>query len=878
MLRGQLIMRMPSSFRHAPHRGNRLSGFAAFLFIFIAGSMPAVTFVVTNASDSGLGTLRQAITDANGNFGPDNIHFQIPGTAPFTINLSSVLPPLNETVVLDATTQSGYVNHPVIELNGTGAGSGSVGLRIAGGNCTVRGLAINRFNGDGIRLDSSGNLIVGNYIGTDVNGTLARGNTQYGIFVFGTGGNTIGGTNAADRNVISGGNETGIYLLNPTAAGNVILGNYIGLNAAGTAALGNINNGITLFNAPTNTVGGAGPGARNVIAANGGSGINFNGGTARGNVIQGNYIGVNATGTAALANAGDGLTLNSAPANQIGGTNTGEGNLISGNAKAGIYLNGAGTAANRIEGNLIGTAATGLTAIGNSFAGVTLVAAVSNQIGGTVVAARNLISGNRQDGIFASSGALGNRLEGNFIGVNLNGTAALSNALTGVTLDNSSFNLISGNPAATRAVIAANGDIGVWIKGSTAKSNTVAGVFIGTAANGNSALGNVRDGVRITDGAFNQVGGLTVDTRNVLSGNGFVAGVGAGILIEGTAATGNSIQGNHIGTDLNGAVALANRTEGVYLDRARGNSIGGDVVGAGNLISGNTTRGLRITNAWSNLILGNKFGIASNGVSSLANGQFNIEFEENSISNVIGSLAPGAGNVIAFSGTGGGARSGIRMRDFCTNNAILGNSFFSNADLAIDLGGLGVNGNDNCDGDTGANQLQNFPLLSQAFGGVHTAIRGSLNSIANKTYRLQFFASPSCDPLGNGEGQVYLGDKLLAAGAGCSNAFVALLPVAVTPGWVVTATATDPANNTSEFSGCFTVTSLPKLSLTTVGATQVSLAWTNLAPGFVLKECTNLVPPLVWTTVTNVPVNSGGQFLVTLARQGGQRFYRLNFE
>lgn len=865
--------------RLAPRWGRRHRLAIVFLILSLTvGSLSAATFVVTNASDSGLGTLRQAITDANASTGPHNINFNIPGPTPFTINLLSALPPMNEPVILDATTQPGYVNQPVIELNGSSAGSGTVGLRVVGGNSTIRGLAINRFNADGIRLDSSGNLVAGNRIGTDVTGSLARGNTQYGVFVFGTGANTIGGTNAADRNVISGGNETGIYLLNSTATGNTILGNYIGINAAGTAALANGNNGIALFNAPTNTIGGLAAGARNVIAGNGGSGINLNGSSSRGNVIQGNYIGVNAAGTAALANAGDGISVNGAPGNRIGGSNAGEGNLISGNAKAGIYLNTSGAAANRVEGNLIGTAAGGLTALGNGFAGITLSAAVSNSIGGSVAGARNIISGNRQDGLFASAGSVGNSILGNLIGVNINGTAALSNSFTGVTLDSSSFNLVGGDPAGARSVISANGDIGVWIKGSSAKSNTVAGVFVGTSINGNSALGNVKDGVRITDGAYNLIGGAATSSMNLLSGNGFVAAVGAGVLIEGTVATGNTVRGNRIGTDLNGTSALANRTEGIYLDRARGNFIGGDLAGEGNLISGNTTRGLRATNAWANLILGNSFGTASNGVSSLANGQFNIELEENSISNSIGGLTLTAGNRIAFSGTSGGARSGIRMRDFCTNNAILGNSFFSNADLAIDIGNFGVNANDNCDTDSGANQLQNFPVLSQAYSSSSTAIRGYLNSAPSKTYRLQFFASPQCDSLGNGEGQLYLGEKLIVAGGSCSNAFAAVLPTPVTPGYVVTATATDPANNTSEFSACFTVSAPPKLDLALAGSGQITLAWTNIAPGFVLKETTNLSPPVVWSTVTNVPVNSGGQFAVTLGRQNGQRYFRLNFE
>lgn len=838
--------------------------------------LAAATFTVTNANDSGLGSLRQAITDANSAGGSNTIAFQITGSPPFTINVLSALPAINGPLWLDATTQSGYVNKPVIELNGASAGSSVVGLR-AGANTTIRGLAINRFDADGIRLDGNGCVIQANHLGTDVNGTVARGNTQYGLFVFNTSNHLIGGTDPADRNVISGGNETGIYVLNGSS--NVIQGNYLGLNAAGTATLGNVNNGITVFNSPGNTIGGSATAARNVIAGNGGSGINLNGSSANNNTIQGNYIGLNATGTAALANAGDGITFNGAPNNQVGGTDSGAGNVISGNSKAGIYLNTSGSAGNRVEGNRIGTDAAGLAAIGNQFAGLTLNAAVSNQIGGLVAAARNLIAGNRQDGIYVTGGT-GNRIQGNFIGVNKNGTAALSNAWTGVTLENTTFNTVSGEPDSTRAVVSANGSIGIWLKGVSARSNAVTGVFVGTGVGGTNMIGNVSDGVRLTDSGANRIGGATAGERNLLSGNGYVAGVGAGLLLEGVSATNNLIKGNFLGTAWPGTAPLANRSEGIYMDRARANTIGGDEAGAGNLISGNTTRGLRMTNAWANVIQGNYFGTTTNGATSLPNGQFNIELEENSISNTIGGLTVGAGNRIGFSGV---LVAGIRVRALCTNNAILGNAIFSSGGIGIDLGDSalnqnGVTPNDNCDSDAGANQLQNFPMLTQAFSGANTAIHGTLNSLANRTYRVQFFSSPTCDGSGNGEGQTYLGDQLVTTGPNCTNGFVALLPVSVTPGHVVTATATDPANNTSEFSACLTVAATPTLNLTPLPGGLLRLAWTNTATSFVLKEATNLTPPVAWMTVTNVPANSGGQFSVMLGRQFAERYYRLNFE
>src|SRR6266516_3785824 len=346
--------------------------------VFFSNTVRGATFTVTTTNDSGEGSLRQAILDANAASGTDTIEFQIPGSPPFTIMPTLPLPALTGPVIINATTQPGYVDHPIVVLDGALTAAGVVGLVVGGGGSTIRGLAINGFTADGIRLDSSGNSIQGNYIGTDSTGSIARGNGQYGVFVFGTSANSnlIGGTNAADRNVISGGNETGIYILN--GAANVVQGNYIGVNAAGLLDLGNRNNGVTIFNGSGNTIGGVTPGARNVIAGNDGSGVNLNGAGATGNLIQGNYIGVAANALQAVSNGTDGITLNDAPGNLIGGTNSGARNLISGNGQVGIFLNGAGSTANRIEGNYIGTDAAGSGALGNTLAGITMAGARSN--------------------------------------------------------------------------------------------------------------------------------------------------------------------------------------------------------------------------------------------------------------------------------------------------------------------------------------------------------------------------------------------------------------------------------------------------------------------------------------------------------------------
>ena len=183
-----------------------------------------------------------------------------------------------------------------------------------------------------------------------------------------------------------------------------------------------------------------------------------------------------------------------------------------------------------------------------------------------------------------------------------------------------------------------------------------------------------------------------------------------------------------------------------------------------------------------------------------------------------------------------------------------------------------------CGAGTGANMAQNYPVLAQAVSGNGTGIRGTLNSRPNQSFLLQFFANPACDNSGYGEGQIYLGQQTVVTSNNCNVSFVVASAANVPVGYVVTATATDLANNTSEFSACVPVGPVPGLTVSTAPASQIQLAWTNTASGFVLKQTDNLSPPIQWTTVTNIPANIGGQFVLTLPTTAPRRFYALRFE
>lgn len=190
---------------------------------FLAGQ--GDPFTVTNTNDSGPGSLRQAMLNAEATAGHNVIRFDIPGSGPHTISSLSALPFINDPVTIDGTSQPGFSGKPIIELNGSMAGDGTNGLHITAGNCTVQGLVINRFSWSGILLAiNGGNVIKGNYIGTNVTGTAALGNGDIGINVEASSNNTIGGTKPAERNVVSG-NQTGIRILGQGATGNKVLGN-----------------------------------------------------------------------------------------------------------------------------------------------------------------------------------------------------------------------------------------------------------------------------------------------------------------------------------------------------------------------------------------------------------------------------------------------------------------------------------------------------------------------------------------------------------------------------------------------------------------------------------------------------------------------------
>src|SRR5450755_4243649 len=247
----------------------------AILWSAVATIAWADTFTVSTTDDTGTGSLRQAITDANSHPGLDTINFNIPGTGVHTISLASDLPTVTDAVLIDGYSQPGSSANTsangdnavlLVELHGEGPGANvAIGLHLTNGATTVRGLVINNCASIGIAIAVGGCTITGNFLGTDATGTIALSNSAGVVVESNEGTTTIGGLAPDARNVISGNGSTGVT--NFASGNTVIQGNFIGTTATGTLALRN-GLGIFLNGSAGDVIGGTATGAGNVISGN----------------------------------------------------------------------------------------------------------------------------------------------------------------------------------------------------------------------------------------------------------------------------------------------------------------------------------------------------------------------------------------------------------------------------------------------------------------------------------------------------------------------------------------------------------------------------------------------------------------------------------
>jgi hypothetical protein len=337
--------------------------------------------------------------------------------------------------------------------------------------------------------------------------------------------------------------------------------------------------------------------------------------------------------------------------------------------------------------------------------------------------------------------------------------------------------------------------------GGTASGFVIQGNYIGTDTTGRRASPNsTYDGIVVAGNATVTIGGTGQGDGNVISGN-----AGRGIDFGAGSVGGSTVQGNFIGTDASGTSAVPNQGDGIFVNGNSGTVIGGADPGAGNVISANKGDGIGIggTTVGSFVIQGNWIGTKPDGSSALGNAGFGVAFQNKPGGDLLGGTAPGAANTIAFNG-----RAGVQV-GVGTGHQISENSIFNNAGMGIDLticsnGSCpGPDPNDPGDGDTGANQFQNFPVISasKTSGGI-TTITGTLNSAASSPFTIELFSSPTCDATGYGEGKHFLGATAVTTDGSGNAKFRLSANPAVPSGWSVTGTATDGSGNTSEFSPC----------------------------------------------------------------------------
>ncbi len=782
------------------------------------------TLTVDSSSDDGPGSLRQAIVNAYFSPGPDVIQFALPQNDTI-IRLLTELPTVTEPLTIDATTQPGFAGKPIVELSGERTVGFDYGLKLAGGNSLVSGLAIHSFPASGIFISGPGNnYITRNYIGID-SGLTAKANRFIGIEISNSSSNVIGGS-TTEGNVISGNLVEGIRIVGSAATGNKVQGNKIGTNPNGDQAIPNELEGIVIGgDANGNIVGVDSDGLNdsqegNLISGNSRSGVRIN--SSQNNIVAGNIIGLAANLSASLANKENGVlidnnspgTFSSSSGNLIGSNGDGssdelERNWIGGNLQSGVRIDQA--TQNQVSGNTIGGSAEGQGLLGNGFDGILVSNNASNNLIGLKdgIGKGNVISGNGRNGVMIF-GSASNAIGGNYIGVTSSGDKPLPNSGRGIQIESgSNLNVVGTNDnglfdSSERNVVSGNTMDGIAIAFQSSQ-NVIAGNYIGTSANGLASVRNGLSGVLLSTQTFNNTVGTKASSAANTSAGNLISGNGQyGVQLEFQAAR-NNVSGNRIGTDASGNQAIPNVSGGVRLtSRANDNLIGGQLSNQQNKISGNTGYGVRIEQgSFGNGIFGNAIGLAANQ-SALGNTLGGIRIDD-SPNNLIG--APLSGNTIAYN-----SKSAIVVTgSSSTGNRISTNSIFGNEGIPIDLGNDLTTPNDPLDLDSGPNNLINSPtVLYAASDGIQTLVVGTFGSDPLSKQEVESYVSTD----GEHDAKDIVGRsgavKLNAQGQGV---WLTSTAVSTNVGLKVSAMSTSSNGDSSEFSASKTVVELLPIEL-----------------------------------------------------------------
>lgn len=810
----------------------------------VATSEGTVVLIVNTTDDQTFGDclggaepcgLRRAIQQANF-FGGNvrEIRFNIPGNGPFKFEPATNYPSVLRPVIIDGTTQPGFAGTPIIEIDGSNISGSAEGLRIQAADSVIRGLVIN-------------NMPAVNYQGSLIGGS--------GIVVLSTN-------------------------IRPNIQNVTIEGNYFGTNVDGTARRPNWANGVHIFDAYLNTIGGTVPAARNLMSGNGnnplsgGFGVGLAVTAGHENKIFGNYIGTDAAGNVKVRNE-SGVFL-AGIQNQFGGDGVGEGNVVSGNGGEpnqfgqcggrGLWLtalfrdsNGELVSYdNLIRGNLIGTNASGMSALGNCQVGISSLGNINTEIGSSSQSGRNTISDNGLDGLWCGLADSNFQLfsgfcfiGGNNIGTNANGTNAMPNdwrnqpagwnLVTGVVWLSPSVNdfAILGAPGNTTPNGACTGFCNL-ISGNASSSNSIGGAVhrtgTGTAVIYNNVVGLNRFGTAslpnfagiVTRFNTTVIGGPLYDGENFIDGGNVVSGNNANAIIPQAETPGSFtfVRGNRVGLATDGLIGIGNGANGSGSAAINAFSaptatvvIGGTMPFARNFVADqrlanpsptSSATGIGVSTFGRSEVVGNWVGLNTQGI-PVPNQGDGISVSGNGEAR-IGGPGVGEGNVIR-----GNGRAGVAVIDFSYQTggrseraSIRGNTITSNGGLGIDLITAysgnnypnGVTPNDCDDSDLGANGQQNFPELFTPVQNQDGTLRIDtiLRSRPSRSFTIDYYVNVQADPTNYGEGESYLGSiNVLTNGNGfVSAAFNTPIQLPTTA--LITATATDENGNTSEFS------------------------------------------------------------------------------
>ncbi|MFZ1387791.1 MAG: CshA/CshB family fibrillar adhesin-related protein [Thiolinea sp.] len=601
---------------------------------------------IVNTNDSGQGSLRQFILNSNLlqntglaqsglTAGYETSIFQIPGTAPFTIAPTSALAAITDSyTAVDASTQAGTscaasARTLAVQLDGTGAGANMQGLTVSADHTLIRGLSI------------------GNY-------------TESGIYA------TATGTNLT------------------------VQCNNLGLRADGSTLMKNTFYGLYDNGGANLTVGGTSTADRNIISGNGKDGVRLY--AVNTALIQNNYIGTTAAGTAALSNNQEvadyaGIMLTGAALATGSKTITITDNVISGNDKGvanttntskGIKALNASLLT--ITNNRIGTTPDGMTALLNTGYGIFTQSATDIVIGGTTAAERNIISGNQQDGINTRFGTNRLNIYGNYIGFGSDGVKAIGNANNGIFLADTSNALIGNGAASGRNIIGNNSYSG--IRNSTSTGTKIADNYLGTDVSGTLDKGNTLHGAYVQNSNDVVVGGSAATDANLIVYNK-VIGVFTERVLPATATTNTLVENNYIGILKDGETAAGNTQAGVETKNNTGVTV------RNNTISANKTRGVHVVSSPTTTIVNNRIGTNASGTSDKGNLQYGIDI------NVAAAGLTINGNLVS-----GNDMAGIRLiNGDATGSAIYDNKVGTNlsgtAALANTLDGVIVDSTPN---------------------------------------------------------------------------------------------------------------------------------------------------------------------------------------